>query len=147
MKRFSWFILFVVGLNVLAHAQTTDTSGLQPKKINPSKQAARQLKMLQQQLNLTDDQVLQLQVILIHRDVALDSIRRSTQPAGGNDASPSGDARSAGRARREINREADQKINALLTDDQKPLYRQWKQQQREKLMEKRQMDGQNQPTS
>ena len=53
-----------------------------------------------------------MQVILIHRDVALDSLRNN----------PSSDRQ----ARRSINREADQKINELLTADQKPLYAQWK---------------------
>jgi len=78
--------------------------------------------MLQQKLDLTEDQVTQMQVILIHRDVALDSLR--------ND--PSGNRRADGRARREINQQADQKINALLTADQKPLYEQWKQDLRER---------------
>jgi len=99
----------------------------QIKPFYSTKQAVRQLKMLQQQLDLTEDQVTQMQVILIHRDIALDSIRNN----------PSGDSRSNGRARREINQDADQKINTLLTADQKPLYAQWKEQQKEKMMEKR----------
>ncbi|HXB07427.1 MAG TPA: hypothetical protein VNW04_09935, partial [Puia sp.] len=131
------FILFMVGLGITVHAQTTDTASLRPQQPSPTKQAAHQLKMLQQQLNLSEDQVTQMQVILIHRDVALDSIRQSANPAGGN-----ADRRQDGRARREINQDADQKINALLTADQKPLYQQWKQQQREK----RQLNRQPQPT-
>lgn len=142
MKRSIGFIIFVVGLNVLVHAQTPDSTGQHPQKPSPTKQAVRQLKMLQQQLNLTDDQVVQLQVILINRDVALDSLRRSTHSAGSN-----GDPRSDGHARRRINRDADQKINSLLTAEQKPLYQQWKQQQREKMMEKRQQAGETQPTA
>jgi Spy/CpxP family protein refolding chaperone len=138
MKRPLGLLIFALSFGLISFAQTTDTTGGLPKKPDPTKQAVRQLKMLQQQLNLTEDQVTQMQVILIHRDVVLDSIRQST--AGGN-----GDRRSNGRARREINQDADQKINALLTADQKPLYQQWKQQQREKLMEKRQMNGQPQP--
>jgi protein CpxP len=130
MKRSLGFIVLcisLVGLNVVAHAQTPDTTGTQPKKVNPAKQAVRQLKMLQQQLNLTDDQVTQMQVILIHRDIALDSIRNN----------PSGDRKSDGRARRGINQDADGKINSLLTADQKPLYEQWKQEQREKFSARR----------
>lgn len=117
MKR-SLSLIFALGLGLILHAQTPDSAGPQPKKPNPAKQAVRQLKMLQQQLDLSEEQVTQLQVILINRDIALDSIRHN----------PSGDRRSDGRARREINHEADQKINALLTADQKPLYQQWKQQ-------------------
>jgi hypothetical protein len=117
MKRSLGFILFLIGLGITVHAQTPDST--RHKKANPTKQAVRQLKMLQQQLNLTGDQVTQMQVILIHRDVTLDSLRNT----------PTADRR----AKREVNREADQKINALLTADQKPLYQQWKQQQRQKL--------------
>jgi len=120
MKRSLSLLIFTLSLGLTLHAQSTDTTGTQPKKPNPTKQAVHQLKTLQQQLNLTEDQVTQMQVILIQRDVALDSIRNY----------PSGDRRSDGRARRRINQDADQKINALLTADQKPLYQQWKQAQR-----------------
>ena len=128
MKRSLSLLIFTLSLGLTLHAQSTDTTGAPVKKPNPAKQAVRQLKTLQQQLNLTDDQVTQMQVILIQRDVALDSLRNN----------PSGDRRSNGRARRRINQDADQKINALLTADQKPLYQQWKQNEREKMMEKRQ---------
>ena len=131
MKRSLGFILFVVGLHLITHGQTPDTSRQQPQKPSPTKQAAHQLKTLQQQLNLTEDQVVQLQVILINRDVALDSLRQSN-PAGNN-----GDRRANGRVRRDINRNADQQILSLLTTEQKPLYQQWKEEQKEKLMEKR----------
>ena len=127
MKR-SLAILFTLSLGLTLHAQTADTAAMPVKKPNPTKQAVHQLKMLQQQLNLSEDQVTQMQVILIQRDVALDSLRNN----------PSGDRRSDGRTRRGINQVADQKINTLLTADQRPLYLQWKQQQREKYLEKRQ---------
>ena len=93
----------------------------------PAQRAARQLKMMEKQLHLTQDQVLQMQVILINETVAMDSLRNSS----------TGDRRTNGRARRGILQTADQKINALLTDDQKPLYAQWKQQQRQRMMERR----------
>jgi hypothetical protein len=142
MKRSLGFIVFLVGLNILVHAQAPDTTRQHPQIPSPAKQAAHQLKMLQQQLNLNDDQVVQLQVILINRDAALDSIRRSKLPAGGP-----ADPRADGRARRAINQAADQKINSMLTPEQIPLYQQWKQQQREKLMEKRLQATQPQPAS
>ena len=93
----------------------------------PAQRAARQLKMMEKQLHLTQDQVLQMQVILINETVAMDSLRNNS----------TGDRRTNGRARRGILQTADQKINALLTDDQKPLYAQWKQQQRQRMMERR----------
>ena len=120
MKRSLSLLIFILSLGLTLHAQSVDTTGAPPKKTNPAKQAVRQLKMLQQQLNLTEDQVTQMQVILIQRDVALDSLRNN----------PSGDRHSNGHARRSINQDTDQKINALLTADQKPLYQQWKQTQR-----------------
>jgi Spy/CpxP family protein refolding chaperone len=128
MKRSLSLLISTLCLGLTLHAQSTDTTVFPAKKPNPAKQAVHQLKMLQQQLNLSEDQVTQLQVILIQRDVALDSLRNN----------PSGDHRSDGRTRRGINQNADQKINAMLTADQRPLYQQWKQQQREKYLEKRQ---------
>ena len=88
--------------------------------------------MLQRQLDLTEEQVTDMQVILISRDVALDSLRNN----------PSADTSADRRARRTINTNAEQKINSILTTDQKPLYKQWKQEQRQKMMEKRRMNGQ-----
>ena len=126
MKRSLSLLILTLSLGLTLHAQSTDTTVFPIKKPNPAKQAVRQLKTLQQQLNLTEDQVTQMQVILIQRDVALDSLRNN----------PSGDRRSNGRARRQINQDADQKINALLTAGQKPLYQQWKQNEREKRTQK-----------
>lgn len=121
----SLLLIFFTGcLHSLAGAQTPDTTGPKPTapKITATQRAAQQLKRLEKQLHLTADQVLQLQVILINRDVAMDSVRQNSTGVRKNDA----------RARRGIQQDADAKINALLTDDQKPLYQQWKQQQRAK---------------
>jgi Spy/CpxP family protein refolding chaperone len=51
---------------------------------------------------------------------------------------PSGNQRSDGQARRSVQQDADQKINAILTDDQKALYQQWKQQQIDKARQRKQ---------
>ncbi len=126
MKQFILFTLFTVGLSMLVNAQTPDTTQRAPK-FSPAQRAARQLKMMEKQLHLTEDQVLQMQVILINETVAMDSLRNN----------PSGDRRSTGRTRRGILQEADSKIAALLTDEQKPLYQQWKEQQRQRMMERR----------
>jgi hypothetical protein len=129
MKRTLLLILLVAGFHTLVPAQTPDTT-LQPglKKPDPVKRASRQLRMLENQLHLTQDQVLQVQVILITETVSLDSIRNN----------PSGNPRSDNRARRGILQDADRQITALLTDQQKPLYEQWKAQQRQKMMQRRQ---------
>jgi periplasmic protein CpxP/Spy len=134
MKRPLLLILLVTGLYTIASAQTPDTT-LQPglKKPDPAKRAARQLRMLENQLHLSQDQVLQIQVILINETVSLDSIRNN----------PSGNPRSDNRARRGILQDADRQITALLSDEQKPLYEQWKAQQRQKMMQRRQNNNQD----
>lgn len=120
-----------IAWSTTTHAQTSpydSTTQAPPKpKPDPTKQAARQLKNLEQQLHLTQDQVLQLQVILINRNVSIDSLRNN----------PSADPRTQTRARRQINQMAELQINALLTDEQKTRYQQWKQQQRDRAMERR----------
>ena len=119
MKRLVFFVLFTVSLYTLANAQTPDPythAQSQTPKDSATKRAVRQLRMMEKQLHLNEDQVLQLQVILINRDVAMDSVQHN----------PSGDRRTDGHAKRSIQQDADQKINAILTDDQKTLYEQWK---------------------
>jgi protein CpxP len=132
MTRFALCILFALSLSTLVKAQTPDpyTPNQQPRgpKDSATKRAARQLKMMEKQLHLNEDQVLQLQIILINRDIAMDSVQHN----------PSGDRRTDGQTRRSIQQDADQKINALLTDDQKPLYQQWKEQQKRRMQQRRQ---------
>ena len=116
MMRFALCLLFALSLSTLANAQTPDpytpTQKARGPKDSATKRAAHQLKILEKQLHLNEDQVLQLQVILINRDIAMDSVQHN----------PSGDRQT----RRAIQQDADQKINALLTDDQKALYQQFK---------------------
>ena len=128
-------IFFALCLQTMVNAQTPDTTAPQPQgtKLEATQRAAQQLKRLQKQLHLTEDQVLQLQVILINRDVAMDSVQHNS----------TGDKQSNGRARRQIQHDADQKINAMLTDDQKPLYQLWKQEQKDKLMQRRRQNQNN----
>ena len=145
MTRFALLLLFALSLSTLINAQTPDpytpTQTTRGPKDSATKRAVRQLKMLEKQLHLNEDQVLQLQVILINRDIAMDSLARR-HPVGPSAPSDSGRAsdfrRTDGKTRRSIQQDADQKINALLTDDQKPLYQQWKQQQKQRLQQRRQ---------
>ena len=119
MTRFALCLLFALSLSTLVKAQTPDpytpTQKARGPKDSATKRAAHQLKILEKQLHLNEDQVLQLQIILINRDIAMDSVARRHPD---------------GQTRRSIQQDADQKINALLTDDQKTLYAQWKQNRR-----------------
>jgi len=145
MKQIVLFALLTLSLHAIVNAQTPDpyTPINQPhSKDSATKRAVRQLKTLEKRLHLNEDQVLQLQVILINRDVAMDSVARR-QPVG--PAAPPGSGRASdfrrtdNRARRSIQQDADQMVNAILTDDQKTLYQQWKQEQKEKMQLRRQM--------
>ena len=122
MMRFLLSAGLSLSICLSTYAQNTDSTLPVRPKAPPAQQAAKQLKTLEHKLHLNQDQVLQLQVILINRDAAIDSARKN----------PSGDHRSDARNRRAINQQADQQIQALLTDDQKTLYQQWKQDQRQK---------------
>ena len=137
MKRFFFLLTLGLSLHGFIYAQSTDTTASQdpayqsanakPKKQSSTQRAAHQLNMLQQKLNLNQDQVIQLRMILLNEDIALDSIRTN----------PSGDRKSDNYSRRTILQNADQKINALLTADQRPLYAQWKEEQKQKAIERR----------
>jgi hypothetical protein len=135
MKKFLLLLTLLVGIQSWIYAQsivdsTTDPaySTAAPKKVlSPTLRAARQLNTLQQKLNLSQDQVIQLRMILLHLNVSLDSLRSST----------SGDNKADNKVRRMITQEADGKIYALLNTDQQLQYAQWKKEQKEKAMEKR----------
>lgn len=141
MKHYLLLLTFAIGLHSLIHAQSTDSAASQdpsyqnaqsPKK-SSAQRAAHQLNVLQQKLNLNQNQVIQLRMILLNEDIALDSLRNNR----------SGDRKSDAWSRRTIVQGADQKIDALLTADQKPLYAQWKEEQKQKALERRK----NQPTT
>ncbi|HEV9035349.1 MAG TPA: hypothetical protein VGQ51_01960 [Puia sp.] len=126
-----------LGFCLSIHAQIPDSSLQQSAqfKLPPAQQAARQVKNLEKKLRLTPDQVLQLQVILINRDVAMDSARNN----------PSGNHRTEAHTRRGIMQQADRQIDAMLTDDQKALYQQWKQQQKEQAKRRRRLNTSTPP--
>ena len=133
MKQIVLLALLALSLHTIVNAQTPDPYTPLNQQSRPkdsaTKRAVRQLKTLEKRLHLNEDQVLQLQVILINRDVAMDSVQNN----------PSGDRRTDNRSRRAIQQDADQKLNAILTEDQKTLYQQWKEEQKEKMQLRRQM--------
>ncbi|HEV2482718.1 MAG TPA: hypothetical protein VGS79_23795 [Puia sp.] len=147
MKRILLFAFLTLSLHAFVNAQTPDPyTPIQqphPQKDSATRRAVRQLKILEKRLHLNEDQVLQLQVILINRDVAMDSVarRHSIGPAAPPDSGRASDfRRTDNRARRSIQQSADQKINAILSDDQKTLYQQWKEEQRQRMELRRQMN-------
>lgn len=137
MKRLLILISIITGINGAILAQTADTTLQQSpapsnttqkgiQKGTPTKRAIHQLKALQEKLNLNEDQVDQVHIVLMNQAIALDSLKTN----------PSGDIKSDRRSRREIVQDADQKINALLTNDQKKLYQQWKDEQKAQRLQK-----------
>ncbi len=128
-----------IGIQSLIYAQSADSTGYTgsgrqaayPQKKSPTQRAARQLNTLQQKLDLNQDQVIQLRMVLLNENIALDSLRSNL----------SGDNKSDAYSRRIILQDADQKINALLTTNQKQLFAQWKEEQRQKAIERKKNQG------
>ena len=133
MKNFLLLLTFSIGIQGWTHAQSTDTTASQEfpgiyssphqKNLSPlAQRAARQLNTLHKKLNLNQDQVIQLRMVLLNLNVALDSLRTN----------PSGDKKMDNKTRRTIMQEADGKTYALLTTQQQLLYAQWKEDKRAK---------------
>jgi hypothetical protein len=116
MKKTLLLLVIAIGAVLTGRSQTKDST------VSPTQRAARQLTMLQKKLSLDQDQVIKLRMILLHLNVALDSLRTN----------PSGDKKSDNQARRAVNQDADGKIYALLTTDQQVAYANWKQEQQMK---------------
>jgi hypothetical protein len=136
MKKVLLLLALAAATACPALAQTGDSTSdpgytaAAPKKVmSPTERAAHQLNVLQQKLNLNQDQVIQLRMILLNLNVSLDSLR----------SNPPGDKKTENKARRTITQEADGKTYALLTVEQQLLYAQWKNEQKQKAMEKRLM--------
>jgi hypothetical protein len=127
MKKTLYLLALMSGIGLSGYAQTADstsdpgytTATSRQQVASPTQRAARQLAVFQQKLNLNQDQVIQLRMILLHLNVALDSLRTN----------PSADRKANNQARRAISQDADGRIYALLTTNQQVTYAQWKQEQ------------------
>ncbi|HUB61815.1 MAG TPA: hypothetical protein VL978_13970 [Puia sp.] len=124
MKQTLLLLALLIGIMHCGHTQTADsttdpgyTAAPAKQAASPTQRAARQLNVLQKKLNLNQNQVIRLRMILLNLNVALDSLRTN----------PSPDKKTDNQARRNITRDADGKIYALLTTDQQVAYAQWKQ--------------------
>jgi hypothetical protein len=141
MKR---SILFLAYSSIVfsARTQTATTSNQvaqntqvaqQPKTPPPPTQrAVHQLEALQEKIDLTQEQAITLNSVLLDENIALDSLNMH----------PSGDQKADGQARREIYHNADVRIYSYLTEAQQLQYVLWKQEQRIKNLEKRQQTTQ-----
>jgi periplasmic protein CpxP/Spy len=94
---------------------------------SPEQQAAQ----LGKRLNLSDDQVNQIKPILADQSTKMQALRQ--------DQSSSREDRMA--KMKSIREDTDTKIKALLTDDQKAQYDKWQEEQRARMMERRQSGG------
>jgi hypothetical protein len=105
----------------------TDSTGTKPEpaKVSPAIRSARQLTAFTKKLMLTEDQVILLRPILLNQAALLDSLQNH----------PSGDKHSDMVFRRSVIQDTEEKINNLLTDQQKQLYEEWKEEQREQALE------------
>jgi hypothetical protein len=128
MKKYLVVLLcLVAGINGAVSAQTTDSSTPTPpqpgmrKTVSPTKRAARQLGVLQEKLNLDPGQVQRMNIILLNQKTTMDSLN----------ANNSGNKRTDWKSRRKLMQGTDRQIAALLNEDQKKLYREWKTEQKE----------------
>ncbi|GGB17451.1 hypothetical protein [Puia dinghuensis] len=106
---------------------TQTTQVVQPPKAPPTQRAVHQLEALQERIDLSQDQVISLNSVLLAENIALDSLQEH----------PSGDQKLDGKARYDIFHEADVRIYSFLNDSQQYQYVIWKQEQRMKNLEKR----------
>ncbi|HXB93263.1 MAG TPA: hypothetical protein VNU72_13280 [Puia sp.] len=124
-RRITLLIAFFIGMLGFARAQSTDSLpgySAAARQPSPQKKAAHQLVVLQKQLDLTQDQVMQVRILLLNQAISLDSLKTN---ASGNKKSDRYD-------HRKIAQSTDQQIKSLLTDDQKKRYDAWKAEQKQK---------------
>jgi Spy/CpxP family protein refolding chaperone len=121
-------------------AQTPDQQNNTPPAAQPARRTpdpARQAKHLAKQLNLTPDQVNQIEPILADRMQQMQAIR--------NDASVSKQDRIA--KMRALHQDTQAKIKSVLTGDQQQKYDQLLQQEHDRMMQRRQERQQAPPSA
>ena len=104
MKKLILIIAFVTGLNVLANAQQ------QPAK-TPAQKAAHKTQNLQKKLKLTAGQAKQVNALFLTEATRLDSLKAHKTDKKANKA-----------AHKAIQAQTDQKLNTVLTTDQKKAF-------------------------
>ena len=104
MKKLILIIAFVTGLNVLANAQQ------QPAK-TPAQKAAHKTQNLQKKLKLTAGQAKQVNALFLTEATRLNSLKAHKTDKKANKA-----------AHKAIQAQTDQKLNTVLTTDQKKAF-------------------------
>lgn len=104
MKKLVLIIALVTGLNVLANAQ-------QQTAKTPAQKAAHKTQNLQKKLNLTTSQTKQVNALFLTEATRLDSLKAHKTDKKTNKA-----------AYKTIHAQTDQKLNTILTADQKKAF-------------------------
>jgi len=132
MKR---SILSLTCVFILAFAARTQSANVaipasQTPKAQPTLRAIHQLEALQQRVDLSQEQAISLNSVLLDENIALDSLSQH----------PTGDQKLDGRLRHDIAHDADVRIYSYLNESQQVQYVLWKQELRIKNLEKKQRE-------
>ena len=119
MKKILLMITMVLGLSVLAQAQTKQHNG----HGTPAKKAEHLTKMLQTKLNLSADQSTKVNAILLARATQMDSLR----------ANKTGDKQNNRQAVKSLLTKTDGELSAVFNADQNKTYMELKTQMRNKF--------------
>ncbi|WP_183568776.1 hypothetical protein [Mucilaginibacter sp. SP1R1] len=122
MKKLIVAIAFITGLNTLANAQQAQT----PK--TPAQKAAHKTAHLQKKLALTTSQTKQVNAIYLTEATRLDTLKANT---------PKGNKQARKEKHKAIEAQSDQKLNAVLTVNQKKVYAAFKEAKKEKQDQKK----------
>src|SRR5579872_940637 len=128
IRRSILFLAYVAACGIASHAQSgvTNASSVHQPPL-ATQRAIHQLEDMQERVfDLSQEQVITINSILLEENIALDSIREH----------PSGDPKTDGLARRNVWHDADVRVYAQLNDMQQVQYVLWKQEQRIKNLEK-----------
>lgn len=106
MKKVFMMIAFIAGLGLFAHAQ-------EKVKATPALRAAKQTKVLAKQLNLSNSQITQVNAVLLEQGRGLDSLKTLK---GTNDK------KEQKYSHMQIRDNAQAKLEAILTAEQKTKY-------------------------
>lgn len=136
MKRSILFLAYITTIALATRAQTgaTNIPSVPPRQPQATQRAIHELQAMQERVaDLTPEQVINLNSILLDKNIALDSLHDH----------PSGDPKTDGQCRHNIVHDADVRIYSVLNDNQQVQYVLWKQEQRIRNLEKRQQEARN----
>jgi hypothetical protein len=118
MKKLILAASFIIGSIVMAQAQITQKS--------PEQHARHMTKVLQKRLNLSPDQALQINTVMLNRATRMDSLKNNL----------SADKKENHLAARSIMLSTQRQVLAVLDDNQKQKFMEWEKMRKEKHREK-----------